>query len=85
VPLASNSVSVQFNWIRQAGGIGIVHDFAIPSTTGLRKILTDHLSLTRSFYLIRHSDDRRLDRLNRFVQELSEGVRAEVVRLEAMC
>jgi DNA-binding transcriptional LysR family regulator len=31
VPLASNSVSVQFNWIRQGGGIGIVHDFAIPS------------------------------------------------------
>jgi DNA-binding transcriptional LysR family regulator len=85
VPLASNSVSVQFNWIRQAGGIGIVHDFAIPSTTGLRKILEDQLSLTRSFYLIRHSDDRRLDRLSRFAKELSEGIRAEVTRLEAMC
>ncbi|MDF1801619.1 LysR family transcriptional regulator [Thalassovita sp.] len=85
VSLGSNSVSVQFNWIRQAGGIGIVHDFAIPSATGLRKILVDELSLTRSFYLIRHADDRRLDRLNRFSAALSEGLRAEVSRLEALC
>jgi len=85
VSLGSNSVSVQFNWIRQAGGIGIVHDFAIPSATGLRKILVDELSLIRSFYLIRHADDRRLDRLNRFSAALSEGLRAEVARLEALC
>lgn len=85
VSLASNSVSVQFNWIRQAGGIGIVHDFAIPSTTGIRKVLEDKLSLRRSFYMIRHSDDRRLERLNLLAQQLSDGLRAEVARLEAMC
>ena len=27
VPLASNSVSVQVNMIRQGGGVGVVHDF----------------------------------------------------------
>ncbi|WP_420567511.1 LysR family transcriptional regulator [Thalassovita sp.] len=85
VPLASNSVSVQFNWIRQAGGIGIVHDFAIPSTTRIRKVLEDKLSLRRSFYMIRHSDDRRLERLNLLAQQISDGLRAEVSRLEAMC
>lgn len=85
VSLASNSVSVQFNWVRQGGGIAIVHDFAIPSATGLRKILTDALSLTRSFYLIRHADDRRLDRMNRFAAALGDGLRAEVARLEALC
>lgn len=85
VPLASNSVSVQFNWIRQAGGIGIVHDFAIPSTTGIRKVLVDQLSLRRSFYMIRHLDDRRLDRLNQLAQRLTDGLRAEVARLEALC
>ncbi|SEP55749.1 LysR family transcriptional regulator [Thalassovita taeanensis] len=84
VPLASNSVSVQFHCIRQGGGIGIVHDFAIPSTRGLRKVLTEEVSLTRSFYLIRHADDRRMERLNRFAVELAEGLRAEVERLEAM-
>ncbi|WP_323782101.1 LysR family transcriptional regulator [Thalassovita sp.] len=84
VNLASNSVSVQFNWVRNACGVGIVHDFAIPFGRGIRKVLTDELSLTRSFYLIRHADDRRLERLNRFAVLLGDGLRAEVARLEAM-
>ena len=83
VQLASNSVSVQFNWIRQGGGIGIVHDFAIPSARGLVKVLPDQVSLTRSFYLIRHADDRRMDRLNRFALALAEGLKREVARLES--
>lgn len=83
VALASNSVSVQFNWIRQGGGVGIVHDFAIPSAKGLVKVLPDQVSLTRSFYLIRHADDRRMDRLNRVALALAEGLKREVARLEA--
>ncbi len=83
VPLASNSVSVQFNWIRQGSGVGIVHDFAIPFAKGLVKLLPDQISLTRSFYLIRHADDRRMDRLNRFALALAEGLKREVARLEA--
>jgi len=83
VALASNSVSVQFNWVRQGSGVGIVHDFAIPSAKGLVKVLPDQVSLTRSFYLIRHADDRRMERLNRFALALAEGVKREVARLEA--
>ena len=83
VPLASNSVSVQFNWIRQGSGVGIVHDFAIPFAKGLVKLLPDQISLTRSFYLIRHADDRRMDRLNRFALALAEGLKREVAQLEA--
>ena len=83
VQLASNSVSVQFNWIRQGCGIGIVHDFAIPSAKGLVKLLPQEVSLTRSFYLIRHADDRRMDRLNRFALALVDGLKREVARLEA--
>ncbi|WP_299842368.1 LysR family transcriptional regulator [uncultured Roseovarius sp.] len=84
VNLASNSVSVQINWVRQGSGIGIVHDFAIPWTRGLQKILPDQVSLTRSFYLVRHADDRRLERLNRFATALVDGMRHEVARLEAL-
>lgn len=84
VALASNSVSVQFNWIRQGGGLGVVHDFALPAAPGLRKVLTDAFSLTRSFYLIRHEDDRRVERLSRFAALLSDGVRREVARLERL-
>ena len=82
VALASNSVSVQFNWVRNGAGIGIVHDFAMPFGRGIRKILPETISLTRSFYLIRHADDRRLELLNRFAAALCDGIRAEVARLE---
>jgi DNA-binding transcriptional LysR family regulator len=84
VPLASNSVSVQLNFIRQAGGVGIVHDFALPTTPDVQKILTSEISLSRSFFLIRHEDDRRNARLSRFAERLSSGLRAEVARLEAL-
>jgi DNA-binding transcriptional LysR family regulator len=84
VPLASNSVSVQFMWVRAGAGIAIVHDFAIPSATDVIRILPQDFSLTRSFWLIRHADDRRLDRMNRFAEVLVLGLRREVQRLEAM-
>ncbi|MGB3177750.1 MAG: LysR family transcriptional regulator [Albidovulum sp.] len=84
VTLASNSVSVQFNWVRTGAGIAVVHDFAMSAAPGLVKILPDQISLTRSFYLIRHPDDRRVERLNRFAELLAVGVRREVMRLEAL-
>jgi DNA-binding transcriptional LysR family regulator len=83
-PLASNSVSVQLNWLRTGGGIGIVHDFAIPSAPELVKILPEAVSLTRAFWLIRHADDRRVERMNRFADALASGLRREVIRLEGM-
>lgn len=82
--LESNSFSVQLNWARMGAGVCIVHDFAIPTFPDLRKILTDHVSLSRSFYLIRHADDRRVERLNRFAVLLAEKIRREVARLEAL-
>lgn len=84
VALASNSASVQIQLLRQHGGIGIAHDFALPFAPGVRRVLTDALSFTRSFYLVRHAEDRRLDRITRFATALAQGVRAEVTRLESL-
>ncbi|WP_340270051.1 LysR family transcriptional regulator [Sulfitobacter pontiacus] len=84
VPLASNSVSVQVNMIRQGGGVGIVHDFSLPATPGVTRILIGDVHLSRAFYLIRHEDDRRNLRLSRFAEALAQGVRAEVAKLEAI-
>ena len=83
VTLASNSASVQLNFIRQGGGVGVVHDFALPAVQGVSKVLEESFSLTRSFYLIRHEDDQRVARLTKFAQLLAEGVRQEVARLES--
>lgn len=84
VTLASNSVSVQFNWLRLGAGVAIVHDFALPAAPDLVRILPEVLSLTRSFYLIRHADDRRTDRFNRFADLLVQAVRRELGRLESL-
>ena len=83
VPLASNSVSVQVQMIRQGGGVGVVHDFSLCAAPGVRRILTEEVNLTRAFYLIRHADDRRNPRLTRFAEHLGAGLRAEVARTEA--
>jgi len=83
VTLASNSFSVQLNFVRQGAGVAIVHDFALPSAPEVCRILTDRIALTRSFYLVRHLDDRRIERLNRFADLLRQRVRREVTRLEA--
>lgn len=81
--LTSNSVSVQLNWLRHGAGIGVVHDFALPAAPGLCRILTDQVHLTRAFWLIRHEGDGRLERLNRFADQLTREIRAEMARLEA--
>jgi hypothetical protein len=61
-----------------------VHDFALPVAPDLQKILEKEVSLTRSFYLVRHADDRRLERLNRFSEALTQGMRVELSRLEGL-
>lgn len=82
VAMASNSVAVQFNLLRHGAGLGVVHDFALPSDPQLVRVLPGQFSLTRSFYLIRHLDDRRVSRLNRFADLLKRALRRELVRLE---
>ena len=84
VALGSNSVAVQFNLIRHGAGLGVVHDFALPADPDLVRVLPNIFSLTRSFYLIRHLDDRRVNRLNRFAEALTRGLRRELQRLEAI-
>jgi len=84
VALASNSVSVQIKLAAQGNALCVAHDFTLPSHRMLRKIMTDKVSLSRSFYLVRHQGDQRSERLNRFAQALAKGIRDEVARLEAL-
>lgn len=81
VQMASNSVAVQLQMLRHAG-VGIVHDFALPFAPELRRVLVEEVSLTRAFYLVRHTSDRQSDRLSRFAAALIAGIQAEVARLE---
>ncbi|SMH58334.1 LysR family transcriptional regulator [Maritimibacter sp. HL-12] len=84
VALASNAVSVQLGFLREAAGLGIAHDFSLPFVPGLQKVLPDSFALTRSYYLVRHAADARIGRLRRLGDLLAQGLRAEVARLEAI-
>ena len=81
VALASNSVSVQLQMLRQ-GGVGIVHDFALPFAPELTRVLTADLSLTRAFHLVRHESGRDSARLDRIAAALIAGLRSEIARAE---
>ena len=83
VRLGSNSISVQLMLMRAGGGVGVVHDFAMPFAPELAVVLRDTVRLTRTFYLVRHESDRNSDRLNRFAAMLTAGMRAEIARLES--
>ncbi len=82
--LASNAMPVQLALLREGAGIGVVHEFALPFLSGLVRVLPGEVRLTRSFHLVRHADDRRVERLNRFAALLAAGIRREVARLEAL-
>jgi len=84
VGLASNAVSVQLAFLREAAGVGIAHDFALPHVPGLRKVLPEAFALTRAYHLVRHAGDRRIERLARVGDLLRAGLKAEVARLETL-
>jgi len=82
VALASNSVSVQLNLLRQGAGVGVVHDFALDAAPDMQRVLLDQFSIKRSFFLIRPAAEPGQARMSRFADVLMQGVRAEVARLE---
>lgn len=82
--LASNSIAVQLAWARQGAGLAVIHDFMMPGAPELVPVLPREVSLTRAYWLIRHPDDRRVERLNRFAELIGQGVRREVARLERL-
>jgi DNA-binding transcriptional LysR family regulator len=82
--MASNSVSVQLHMLRAGAGVGVVHDFALTFAPELVRVLTDAVSLTRAFWLIRHEGDAHSDRLSRFADLLAKGIAQEVQRLEPL-
>lgn len=82
VPLASNSVSVQLNWVRAGAGVAVVHDFALPMAPELGRLLSHEVALTRTYWMLRPWGAAKDARLERFARQLRDGVRAELNHLE---
>ncbi|WP_434286610.1 LysR family transcriptional regulator [Celeribacter sp. SCSIO 80788] len=83
VDYTSNSVSVQLNMIRAELGIGVVHDFCLPYVPRMRRVLPEQVRLKRAFWLVRHEDDRKVERLSRFCEIFTREMREVVEKLEA--
>ncbi|MCA0044552.1 LysR family transcriptional regulator [Celeribacter litoreus] len=83
VDFSSNSVSVQLNMIRAGLGLGIVHDFCLPYVSQMQRVMPETIRLHRSFYLVRHEDDRKVERLGRFCDLFAKTMREVVGQLEA--
>jgi DNA-binding transcriptional LysR family regulator len=79
---SSNSVSVQLNMVKAGLGVGVVHDFCLPQVAHMVRILPEEFRLQRSFYLIRHADDRKVERLSRFADLLVSEMKDVVDALE---
>lgn len=84
LPLSSNSVTVQMRWACEGAGLMIAHDFALSEFAELRKCIPDQFSLKRQFHLVRHAEDIRNPRVNRFAAALKQRFAAEIKRLEEL-
>ncbi len=82
VNLASNLVSVQLGFLRANGGIGITHDFILPTAPDITPVLVEEVAFTRSFYLLRHTGDAKVERLALVADALRTGIAREIQHLE---
>lgn len=82
VALASNSVSVQLNWVRTGAGLAVVHDFALPTAPELGRVLRHKIALTRKYWMLRPAGAEKDARLQRFADMLRAGIRSELSHLE---
>ena len=75
--LRSNSVLVQWSWLQQGAGVGLVHDFAFARSPGLERVYPD-FALERDYHLNIRRDDLRFKRMQKLAGTLSDEIRREI-------
>ncbi len=73
--LRSNSVVVQWEWLRAGKGIGLVHDFAFRKEADLVHVHPE-FALDRSYYLNTRQGDARFKRTQNLVRILHQEVQS---------
>jgi len=72
--LRSNSVLVQWAWLKAGQGIGLVHDFAYRDDPDVVRV-HPRFELDRSYYLSMRKDDMRFKRTGALAGRLTEDIR----------
>jgi len=80
--LASNSLIVQLHWALDGHGLCILPDFVAAGYPDLIQVLPGEIDLTRSYYLVRHQDDDRIERVNRMAELVVDYLRMKLGALE---
>ena len=75
VQIRSSSIMAQFNYVTSAQGIGILHDFMARGDGTLIPLLTDEITINRSFWLALHEDVAHLARIRALRAFLHDLVR----------
>jgi DNA-binding transcriptional LysR family regulator len=68
--IRSTSINVQQRIIAEGAGIGVLPRFMAASDARLKPVLSEVVTLERSFWLVAHSDTRRLARIEAVVKWL---------------
>ena len=74
--LRSTSINIQHRMIAEGAGIGVLPDFIGQQDRSLVPILPDLVEITRSFWLVIHSDLRKLPRIEAVADWLQQRVDA---------
>lgn len=84
VAFRSSSIAAQQFAVAAGMGIGLLHGFAASTDSRLVPILRDEIMVTRTYWLIVHSEQRALPRISavlRFLDEIISANRARIVPL----
>jgi len=71
--LRSNSVLVQWAWLKSGQGIGLVHDFAYQDDPDLVRVYPE-FELDRSYFLTTRRDDNRFKRMETLVERIHTDI-----------
>ncbi|MCV6596398.1 MAG: LysR family transcriptional regulator [Mangrovicoccus sp.] len=75
--LRSNSVLVQWQWLRQGAGIGLVHDFTLARDPNLVRVLPE-LAIKRSYFVAARRTDTQFERMRIFREQFIAAVNQEL-------
>jgi DNA-binding transcriptional LysR family regulator len=71
--LRSTSINVQYSAIANGTGIGVLPSFIADQDPGLTMLFPEQVDIVRSFWLVTHSDMRRLARIEAVLEWLKEA------------
>ncbi len=81
IAFRSSSIAAQQAAIASGFGVGVLHVFAARQDDRLVRLLPEAVSITRSYWLVSHADQRDLPRIrvvSEFLTELVRGHRAQL-------